>query len=313
MPSSTSSSEQQVQDRRTHRSIWAIVIGLVLIFLSSEIVTVVGIHHVSKIMRRTTQEYHDSEKLQSYSISGKPTMLLFGNSLLLEGVDYPALRNALSAQYDVHRLIFEQTEYLDLYYVLRRLFRHGARPHDVVLCISASQIIADTARGDFMSRYLDEIDIVNLGRRQHLDATTLSSLMLAHWSEWFAFRAETRNALLGLVMPDMRDLATAFGRRRAPRVDPEEVRLKTEPRLRELKDLCDQYGSRLTIVVPPSPRQNNDPVLASAGNSAGIRTLIPEEPGAMDFSFFRDGFHLNPTGAAVFTAKLQSQLAIPAH
>jgi len=114
-------------------------------------------------------------------------------------------------------------------------------------------------------------------------------------------------------MPDMRDLATAFGRRRAPRVDPEEVRLKTEPRLRELKDLCDQYGSRLTIVVPPSPRQNNDPVLASAGNSAGIRTLIPEEPGAMDFSFFRDGFHLNPTGAAVFTAKLQSQLAIPAH
>ncbi len=64
-------------------------------------------------------------------------MLLFGNSLLLEGVDYPALRNALSDEYDVHRLIFEQTEYLDQYYVLRRLFRHGARPHDVVLCISA--------------------------------------------------------------------------------------------------------------------------------------------------------------------------------
>jgi lysophospholipase L1-like esterase len=108
-------------------------------------------------------------------------------------------------------------------------------------------------------------------------------------------------------------LATVLGWGSSPRVSAEEVRLKAEPRLREMKELCDQYGSRLTIVVPPARRQNSDDVLVSLGNDAGIRTLIPEQPGAMDSSFFRDPFHLNPAGAAIFTAKLQSQLAMPTH
>src|ERR1700738_3272618 len=96
MPLSTSSSEPQWPERRAHRSILVIVVGIVLIGLASETATIFGVHRLSKIMRRTLQEYRDSEKLPHYSASGRPTMLLFGNSLLLEGVDYPTLRNELS-------------------------------------------------------------------------------------------------------------------------------------------------------------------------------------------------------------------------
>ncbi len=49
-----------------------------------------------------------------------------------------------------------------------------------------------------MAQYMDAIDIASLGRRRHMDATTISSLMFAHWSDWFAYRAETRNARVGL-------------------------------------------------------------------------------------------------------------------
>jgi hypothetical protein len=312
MPSSTSSSETRAQERKTIRSIGVLLVGIVLIGLASEVATAFGVHRVSKIMGRTLEEYRDSQTLQSYSAAAKPTMLLFGNSLLLEGVDYPALKNALSEEYDVHRLVFEQTEYLDQYYVLRRLFRHGVRPHDVVFCTSVQHLIGNDTRGEFMAQYMDPIDIASLGRRRHMDATTISSLMFAHWSGWFAYRAETRKVVLGHVMPDVRDLATTLGSRPASRISPDEVRVKAAPRLRELKALCDQYGSRLTILVPPSLAQDHAEILTFLGEDAGIRVLIPEQPGAMNASFFRDGFHLTPAGAAIFTAKLQSELADPA-
>ena len=312
MPLSTSSSSSRLHGRRTRFSIWAIIVGIALIGAGSEAATIFGVHRVSKILGRTMQEYRDSQTLGRYSPLEKPTMLLVGNSLLLEAVNYPALKNALSAEYDVHRLVFEQTEYLDQYYVLRSLFRNGARPHDVVLCTSVAHFIGNDTRGEFMARYMDPIDIASLGRSQHMDATTISSLMFAHWSDWFAYRAETRKVLLGHVMPDVTELATKLGWRPAQPVIPETVRVKAAPRLTELKRLCDEHGSRLTILVPPSIGQDHAEVLASMGKIAGVRVLIPEQPGTMNSALFRDGFHLNPAGADIFTAKLESELAIPA-
>ena len=234
-------------------------------------------------------------------------MLLLGNSLLLEGVDYPSLRNALAQKYDVHRLVIEQTEYLDQYYLLRTLFREGSRPHDVVLCASVNHLIGDENRGDFMARYMDGIDIISLSRRKRLDATTTSSYLFAHWSEWFANRAELRNVLLGHTMPDMGDLTVVLGWRPAPKVTAEDVQLKAAPRLKELKALCDTYGSRLTILIPPSLKEDYAGVIEQLGSEMEIRVLVPEPAGAMASSLFHDGFHLAPTGAAVFTAKLEAE------
>jgi len=317
MHSSTSSSEKvtpsvRSQSRRgdiTRRSIFAILAGLFIIWAVAEVGTMLAVHRVSKIMRRITQEYRESEQLEAVSAQGTPTMLLLGNSLLLEGVDYPRLRNAMSDEYDVHRLVFEQTGYLDEYYVLRKLFRHGARPHDVVLCLSMTQLIGNGTRGDFMSKYMDALDIASLGSREHMDATTVSSLMFAHWSDWFAYRAETRKAILGAVMPDLRDLAVKIAWNQATPLTPEVVRAGAIPRINELKELCDEYGSHLTILIPPTMGENHADALASVSKDVGVRVLVPVQPGVLDASFFRDEYHLNPTGAALFTAKLQSQLA----
>src|SRR5262249_5049898 len=156
------------------------------------------------------------------------------------------------SEYDIHRLVFEQTEYLEQYYVLRSLLRDGSRPHDVILCTSIDHLLENGTRGEFMSRYMGASDVASLARRQHLDATTASGLMFAPWSEWYAFRAETRKAVMGAVLPNVRDLATILGRQHAKLHTPDEVQAKAEPRLQELKALCDLYGVRLTILVLPS-------------------------------------------------------------
>jgi len=315
MPSSISNSEQaQVASGSTatpakaHRGIFFLLVGLVAIWLASEAGTMLAVHRVSKIMRRTQMEYRDAERLQRYSPDGKPTMLLYGNSLLLEGVDYPGLKKELSGEYDVHRLIFEQTEYLEQYYVLRRLFRRGAAPHDLVICLSVSHLIGDDIRGEFMGVYMDSTDIVRLGSRRHMDATSISGLLFAHFSEWFADRAETRKAVLGAALPDMRDLATRLAWVRVKPADPAAIKEVATPRLLEMKKLCDQYGVRLTVLVPPTLAKDRTDVLEEAATAAGVRVLVPVAPGGMNESFFRDGFHLNQAGAAIFTAKLASEL-----
>ena len=130
-------------------------------------------------------------------------MLLLGNSLLLEGVDFPSLRGTMIPRYDVHRLVIEQTDYLDLYYILRTLFRNGSRPHDLVLCLSVGQLMADDTRGEFTARYVDAAGVADLAHREHFDATTMTNYMFAHWSGWFGTRAEIRKWLLGRMMPDI--------------------------------------------------------------------------------------------------------------
>ena len=235
-------------------------------------------------------------------------MLLLGNSLLLEGVDLDSLRTSVSGKHDVHRLVIEQTEYLDLYFVLRKLFRGGSRPHEVVLCLSVAHLIADDNRGEFMARYMDAIDVAALSRRKRMDATSTSNYFFAHWSDWYSKRAEIRKVLLGRLMPDVGDLALVLGYRPAQKIPVSEIELKSGSRLRELKELCDQYGSRLTILVPPSVGEDNADALVRVGDKVGVRVLLPEQPGELDRSMFRDGFHLTREGAQVFTTKLAPAL-----
>lgn len=314
MLSSTSSSEKVSSDRKSddlknRRSIWLILAGIVIIGVVCEVVTQSWFHRASKINRRIEQEYRDVSALPPYSASGEPTMLLLGNSLLLEAVDYPELKQALAQQYDVHRLVFEQTEYLEQYYVLRTLLRRGSRPRYVVLCISGNHLIGDGVRGEFMDRYLDAADIASLGMREHLDSTTMSSHFFAHVSDWFANRSEIRKVFLGTAMPDVRNLTTVLAWQPARSISAEEARHRAEPRLREFKELCDHYGVRLIVLVPPAMRDIDSGTLPSIAKVLDVPLIMPEKPGELSPTLFRDGLHLTPAGARIFTDQVRSQLA----
>ena len=300
--------EARSSTKASYRSLWMILAGICLIGVASEAIASFGLHRVSKIEHRIHEEYRDSLELSAYSATGTPTMLLLGNSIPLEGVDLDVLRTAVAGKYDVHRLVFEQTEYLELYYLLRKLLRNGSRPHDIVLCLPVSHLIGDNSRGEYMARYMDAIDVAALSRREGLDATSASNYFFAHWSDWYASRAEIRKVLLGHMMPDAGNLALVLGYRPAPVFAVAEIEAKSERRLRELKDLCDQYGSRLTILVPPNGRTSDVEALVRVGNKVGVRVLVPIWPGELNRSMYRDGFHLTATGAQLLATKLGPEL-----
>ena len=308
MLSSISNSEVDRFNHPPVRAVCLVLIGIVLIGFTAEAIARFALGRMSRIEARIDGEYGAAAALPAYSKSSEPTMLLLGNSILLEGVDLPSFRSTMSSKYDVHRLVIEQTEYLELYYVLRTLFRKGSRPHDVVLCLGVNHLVGEDIRGEFTARYIDAADLADLVRREHLDATTRTNFFFAHWSGWFGTRSEIRKWLLGRAMPDIGSLATILGFRPAPPMADSEIRLKTEARLKELKSLCDEYGSRLTIVLPPTLGDDHADVIRATGDDLGIRVVNPVKAGAMKSSEFRDGFHLTPAGAQVFTAKLVSEL-----
>lgn len=146
-------------------------------------------------------------------------------------------------------------------------------------------------RNPYTPRYMDIDDVAALTRRKGMDATSTSNYFFAHWSDWYAKRSEIRKVVLGRMMPDVGNLAVVLGWRPAPKIPVAEIEAKSESRLAELKELCSQYGSRLTIFVPPALGEDNSEALVRIGEKVGVRVLVPERPGEMKRSMFRDGLH----------------------
>jgi len=67
-------------------------------------------------------------------------ILLVGNSLLNEGVDFPQFTADMPTKWRIKRLVIESTTYIEWYYGLGRIFRDGARPDLVCLMLSWEQL-----------------------------------------------------------------------------------------------------------------------------------------------------------------------------
>jgi hypothetical protein len=127
MPLSTSSSDgvdgmpsaRRPMSARTGLS--ALLTGLVIILLGLELGSPLILTRFSRIERREESENQVARTLHPLTPDGRPTVLLVGNSLLIEGVQIDSLRDSLAAQCAVSRFGIEQAQYLDWYFGLRRL------------------------------------------------------------------------------------------------------------------------------------------------------------------------------------------------
>src|SRR5271168_369303 len=128
MPSFTSSSEELAAAPRYAQPICAAVAIFVLLLCAFEAATRVGFTRVSAIESRTYTEYRGA-----LAVRGSKSVLLLGNSLLLEGVDLDRLRALLQPEMTPRRFVIEQTNFPDWYYGIRRLLAEGSRPDRIVL------------------------------------------------------------------------------------------------------------------------------------------------------------------------------------
>jgi len=316
MLSSISSSEPVVDIERTPQrstsartGIIVLLTGLALILLGLELASPLILTRLSRIERRVESETQAARSLRPFTPDGRPTVLLTGNSLLLEGVQLDALRDNLAPEYAVSRLAIEQTHYLDWYFGLRRLLQQGSRPSVIILSLATDQIASRFTLGEsFAHRQMSTGDFPLAVRQVKLDKTTASSYFFAHWSNWLADKGFIRQDVLILLVPNFRDLAGRIADH-GPHVDNPSVLLgMAQQRLPELHDLAETYGVKIVLLVPPSLHPDHSQDVQEMGDMVGVPVWVLSPPGEFPRSLFSDGFHLNRQGSKVFTARLADQI-----
>jgi hypothetical protein len=317
MPLSTSSSEPisgtpPAPARRpmsVQTGIAALLTGLALIFLGLELGSPLILTRLSKIERRVENETQAAHTLRPFTPNGRPTVLLVGNSLLLEGVQADALRDNLSPQYAVSRFAIEQTHYLDWYFGLRRLLEEGSRPSVIILTLATDQLASRFTLGEsFAHRQMSALDFFLAVREAKLDKTTASTYLFAHWSNWLADKGFIRQDVLILLVPNFRGLAGRIADH-GPHVDNATVLLEmAKQRLPELHDLAQTYGVKIVLLVPPTLHQDHSQEVQELGDQAGVPVWVLSPPGEFPPSLFWDGFHLNLQGSEIFTTRLANRI-----
>ena len=306
MPSSTSSSDH----RAATRAIATLLGGVLLYCIGLEVVTRKGFSRVSRTQRRIAADLLAAKSVAPSAPSVPSTILVVGNSLLLDGVDRASLKSDLSANYEANLLPVENTQFEDWYFGLRRLFAEGSRPAVVVVCLSTRQMMSSATDGEYFAYYLMQgRDLPAVKRESQLDNTLASTYFFANLSDWLGSRAQIRNWLLQAIMPNLEHLISFFPAKTPPMPPRDQVLAAALPHLAALNELCRTNGARIVVVVPPTlSHEDASADLETAAAQKGIAFLVPLRSDDVTPAEFHDGFHLNARGATRFTHRLAADL-----
>ena len=280
----------------------ALLLVVLLCFLALvEIGTRLLVRRISRVEGRTSAEYEAA--IAPAPASGKPVVLLLGNSLLDSALDFPRLRNEAAERWDVRRFVVENTSYYDWHYGIRRLFAGGARPQVVMLMLSGGQLASSGSRGEYSAYTLvSRDDIFHFAEDLNLHPTNAANVVFANLSMFYGLRSEIRKVLIGKVLPDLPSLTVRL--LPAPLGGAGGDSATATDRVRMLRDECARHGARFVFVAPPLLRFQEASKLQSVVASAGVDVVVAYKPGDFNASDFSDGFHLNNQGAVKYTANL---------
>jgi hypothetical protein len=272
-----------------------------------EAATRVGFERVSKLERRTAIEYREARTLTGTAAGQTPSVLVLGNSLIYEAMDYPAIQKAAAPEVRVQRFVIEQTHYLDWYYGIRRLVAEGSRPDYMVLCLAPTHLVNNVIRGEYSSYYLFQAsDIRSVARDEGYSLTQETGLFAAHYSLYYAGRANLRVFLMNRLDTPYADLLHYFTLNPPKELPSAEIERIVESRLRMLSEAV-QGKTHIALLLPPGSMAG-EPEIRTAAERVGIPFLTPVHSGEFPPSLYRDGFHVNETGAEKFTMALAPQL-----
>src|SRR2546425_6672103 len=202
MPSSTSNSKPGAVFYAK------LLVGICALFIVAlEFFSDFVLKHHSETYARVSRQYAEAVKMRPAK-PGEPTsVLMIGNSLLLEGVDVDRLKELTSSQMHIYPIFLEATGYYDWFYGLQRLFREGARPQVVVLGVGVDAFVTNCVRQDYVPLLLFDLqDSLSVASDLKMDRTATSNLVLAHSSVFWDTRGVIRSQVLQHVLPRYRDL-----------------------------------------------------------------------------------------------------------
>ncbi|HKV64657.1 MAG TPA: hypothetical protein VJO16_22325 [Candidatus Acidoferrum sp.] len=301
MPSSTFSSSHPAI------SYTKLLVGLgVLLIAAFEVSSDYLLKHKSETYARVSQQYAEAVKIRPAVAGESTSVLMVGNSLLMEGVDTERLKELTSGHLRLYPIFLEATGYYDWLYGLERLFRQGSRPQVVVLGVGVNSFLANTVREDYAPIMLFDLrDSLSVASDLGMDRTATSNLLLAHSSAFWDTRAVLRTQILRHTVPRYKELVLLL--KPQPAVPPAtQFQTIANSRLERLRDLCEVHGAKLIILIPPTP-SSDDAVrqMTIASQKAGVDALVPLDPTALSAKYYQpDELHLNSQGAALFTVAL---------
>jgi hypothetical protein len=264
----------------------------------------------SETYARISRQYEQALKIRPAGPGEPPSVLMVGNSLLLRGVEMKRLRALTFPRMRVYPILLEQTGYYDWLYSLQRLFRRGVRPEVIVVGVGVNYFLENHVRQDYVPRlFLDTRDTLAVASDLNLDHTATSNLLLAHLSTFWDTRSPIRTQVLSHVVPHLQDLFSFM--RPMPSIPRgREFDAIAIPRLQRLRDLCELYGAKLILLVPPTlSSENAVGQMASAAHRVGVDVSVPIDPATLSAKFYDpDGMHLNSEGALLFTSALARDL-----
>jgi hypothetical protein len=281
------------------------VIGCVLVALTVEVAARFGLDRASKIQRRMVQEHAAAVTIGQDGTPGRH-VLVVGNSLLDEGVQFDRLRTSLESRYDARRYMVEQTVYYDWLYGLRRLYREGARPDIVVVMLGTGHWLSTGIRGDYSAQYLmSAADLPLVARDLGMHPTQATGLMVAGISKFWGARVEMRTFVLGHLMPDLATFLNASSAVDRRPMAARDITPVLSARIARLREVTDEHGSLLVLLVPPVLDPDDGSLaLTQAAQQNQVPILRPVPSGSFGAQLYRDGFHLNEAGATLFTDRL---------
>ena len=308
MLSSISNSNFVAEQRSFRKAVATLLAAIALLLCSGEI----GIHFAyrkwSVIEGRIARESSQASAIRRVS-DAPPLILFLGNSLLLEALDEPTLSDRLAPRARVQRFAIEGTGFQDWHYGIRRLIAEGSRPDAIVLCMSAAGLMTSDIRGDYSSYYLFSLrDIPAVKSELHYDLTKTSSLLLAHYSLFYAARNNYRVFVMNQIDMPYSRIAQALGPHQPGTLPAGNTLVQTlENRLRTLNNGLASSGIRLMLLIPPGSLPCDDELI-EAGLRTGVDVIIPYRANVMPRTMFRDATHLNREGASLFTAAVEMEL-----
>jgi lysophospholipase L1-like esterase len=268
--------------------------------------------HDSETFARVSRQYADAVRVRPAKSGAPISVLMVGNSLLMEGVEVNRLQKLTSSQMRICPVFLEATGYYDWLYGLQRLFREGARPQVVVIGVGVNSFLANSVRQDYAPLMLfDTRDTLGVASDLEMDRTATSNLVLAHSSVFWDTRSVIRMQILCHVVPHCKELFLLL--KRQPPIPPAtEFQTIATSRLERLRNLCEAHGAKLIILVPPTP-SSEDAVreMMIATQRAGVDALVPIDPAALSVKYYQpDELHLNSEGAQLFTSALATFLPL---
>src|SRR5204862_2696796 len=206
--------------------------------------------HLSQAQHRIAGDYRVARSLPRRWPDGSASVLIVGNSLLVDGIDRVDLQRRMPG-YHVALYPVEGTLYLDWYFGLRRLFSEGSRPSLVILAVSVRHVLSDSTNGEAFARSMMNMsDLPEVSRAAKLNTMSTGSYFFANLSEWLGTRAWTRDALLEKWLPGGPLLAAHMWTRAAAL--PVTAPHLAAARLQKMQDPCNSYRGGFSSLSAPA-------------------------------------------------------------